>query len=127
MLMPCGIARFILARLYKTCQVQSTIKLKIFSNGCRTIGVSQKYKTVGVSFPRNDLPLLDAAKAKAKARRWSFSNYVCSLIQADLESAAKSSGPHELNDASLSTVELKKAESIAELRYKIRSRRKPEP
>lgn len=84
--------------------------------------MSQKYKTVGVSFPKNDLPLLDAAKAKAKSRRWSFSNYVCSLIEADLQSQAL-----ELKETSSSKILEAADRNSDQSNYKIRRPRKPLP
>lgn len=41
-----------------------------------------EYKVQSISFP--DVGLLEAAKAKAKANRWSLSNYICSLMEEDL-------------------------------------------
>lgn len=102
------------------------MKLKIFSNRCITDPVSQKYKTVGVSFPKADLPLLAEAKAKAKAKRWSFSNYVCSLIQADLDRAGRPEGM-DLRETSSAKIQLAADAHTDSAIYKIRSRRKPAP
>lgn len=89
--------------------------------------MSQKYKTVGVSFPRADLPLLAEAKAKAKAKRWSFSNYVCSLIEADLQSSAQPGDAGELKDASSAKIQSAADAHTDSVNYKLRTRRKLAP
>jgi len=65
----------------------STKHLKDFCSERILEPVKPKYRVQGISFP--DEALYEAAVKEAKTRRRSLSNYICGLIEADLEEVAR--------------------------------------
>jgi len=81
-----------------------------------------KWPTVGVSYSREEQWLIDAAKAKARRQRQSFSQYVAGLIEKDLSPTGTG---FLINEASSSNIQDVKDARIDSVNYTIRKQRKP--